>query len=106
MVAVTAIPVAGVFVFAGPILEMFFGLGNEVALWCLRIILIGQLVHVVTGPVGSELVLLGGAGQLIRLSLPVPAALGLSTRILDPRQAGAGVCRAAAFSPALKKLKK
>src|SRR3546814_1223870 len=32
MVAVTAIPVAGVFVFAGPILEMFFGLGNEVAI--------------------------------------------------------------------------
>src|SRR3546814_18410728 len=40
MVAVTAIPVAGGFVFAEPNLESFFGMGNEVASWCLRVILI------------------------------------------------------------------
>src|SRR3546814_19087566 len=98
MVAVTAIPVAGVFVFAGPILEMFFGLGNEVAIWCLRIILIGQLVNVVTGPVGSALVMLGGARQLIRVSWTVLAVMVVSTAILAPWQGvigeiGRAACR-------------
>src|SRR3546814_6318484 len=83
-------------------LAMFWGLGNEVAIWCLRVILIGQLVNVVTGPVGSALVMLGGARQLIRVSWTVLAVMVVSTAILAPWQGVIGVCIAAAFSLALR----
>src|SRR3546814_9576891 len=60
------------------------------------------LGNVVTGPVGSALVMLGGARQLIRVSWTVLAVMVVSTAILAPWQGVIGVCIAAAFSLALR----
>jgi O-antigen/teichoic acid export membrane protein len=104
MIATAAVPIAAVFIFAGPILQLFFKLGNDTAILCLRIILIGQIVNVVTGPVGSALVMMGGARQLVRISWTVLIVMVLSTAVMTPWQGVVGVCIAAAFSLSLRNL--